>query len=293
MTNAPETPRRAADPGPRWTRPGRDPVATRDALATARTLAAGHPRARMPCPQCGVSLKGANLRGHLVRVHGGTGGHVETPRTHPRARTPRWWGTDRTMLGPACLLPAVWASCVAAAAGLGIPLPGPSFVALCVVGVLAFVPVVLVALGYYGADLAVEGDDLVLRHFGGWRVRRVELSAPMQTGKLIERRVSAVVSAYAADAPGSFGEYDVVAGSYLRVGTGRRAIIIGARRGTGFRAHWDPGTWSHGPRRRRWDITLTRDDLVEIEYALARRQLLQLRDGKSSSASQSSMLLGD
>ena len=40
-----------------------------DTLTIARQLADLHPRARLPCPACGVSVNGNNLAKHLAKVH--------------------------------------------------------------------------------------------------------------------------------------------------------------------------------------------------------------------------------
>ena len=40
-----------------------------DAIATARTLAAAHPAAMLPCPICAASLKAENVERHLGKVH--------------------------------------------------------------------------------------------------------------------------------------------------------------------------------------------------------------------------------
>jgi len=39
------------------------------ALAIARTLAAGHPQAMVPCPLCATSVRAANLERHVGRSH--------------------------------------------------------------------------------------------------------------------------------------------------------------------------------------------------------------------------------
>lgn len=58
-----------------------------DPLATARTLAAAHPDALLPCPVCVTSLRAANLDRHVAKVHAG----VAIPATT------RWSG--RGLLG--------------------------------------------------------------------------------------------------------------------------------------------------------------------------------------------------
>jgi hypothetical protein len=40
-----------------------------DVVAIARELAVAHPRAKLPCPVCGASLKAENLEKHLAKVH--------------------------------------------------------------------------------------------------------------------------------------------------------------------------------------------------------------------------------
>lgn len=69
-------------------------------------------------------------------------------------------------------------------------------------------------------------------------------------------------------------------GVYLRVAGGGRALVVGAKKGTGARGHWE-GFAQGGPRRF-WDVVVPREALVAIEWALHERGLLQPRSAQAA-----------
>jgi hypothetical protein len=73
----------------------------------------------------------------------------------------------------------------------------------------------------------------------------------------------------------SHGTYEKVrAGVYLRFAPN---ITVGCPKGTGARKHWSPRAWSAGQSTRFWDITIDRETMVALEYALAARGILSPR----------------
>jgi hypothetical protein len=247
---------------------------TASSLATARRLSGEHPTQLLPCPVCGASVKGENLPGHLRKVHDAADAEASSGALSSDVT---WTGVDYAVapltLGPV----ALW--CVAGGA-LAISGPSSNDFAMNVLAALSLVvilPPLLVGLGKLKARLEIRGDRLRLTYCGGLLKREVRLSAKVAVGRLRTTRSSAITSAYAADAPDGWGNEVVDAGHYLRFEEGSRSITVGSPKGTAFRKHWDPSGWRSGSKRRRWDVTLGREAMLDLEYQLAARGLLRPR----------------
>ncbi len=254
------------------------PVA-RATWTAAADRAALAPEARLPCPGCATSLKGAQLTAHVHRTH----------LTGPTAMAPGHpvhVGRDRRLRRTVGGAVALWLAAVAALAAtdpaalsdaatavgdeptlavarhhLGVlaeTTPGRVLLgglAVLVVGVLA-------SRGARGrARVVVTDREVVLRHRLGTGTVRVALPARIESGALV-RQVGG------GDGEGGGGPaHDERVGSYLRIASGRRAITVGCSRGTRERKHWEG--WVPGPARRRWDVTMEPVDFVALQYALA------------------------
>lgn len=231
------------------------------ALVTASRLAAAHPDASLPCPVCGASLRASNLDGHVAKVHHTSAGPASSPND-PLVLV----GVDGRIARVLAVPVALWVLVVGAVAVLGASLDDRLGIALAALIVVAFVPLVLALVGLFRARLVLEGDEIRLRYALGLLEARARLPAAIEVGPRIERR----------SVPGISGDLaeDVRAGVYLRLGD---ALTIGARKGTGFRAHWSPDAWRSGPARRRCDVTLDRLSMIALEYHLASRTALRPR----------------
>lgn len=223
---------------------------------TARSLAAAHPAATLPCPVCGVSLKAANLDGHLAKVHPGAAD----------ARPP-WRGVDRRIVRTAAVALGLMVAGMTAALGASAVTPGtPAAAAL--VGVCVALSGLLFAafMGATRATLTLDGDALVLRHSLGLGRRVARLPCAPTVGTIERPPADAAGGAYDVGPGGP----PVPAGWYLQVG----GVTVGCRQSTGFRDHWHPGGWRAGGRRMTYDVLVTREVMVAIEYALAARGAL-------------------
>jgi len=234
-------------------------------MTAANTLAAGAPAAMLPCPACGSSVRGANLRRHLDK-HGATSDAWVWSGRDGRVRRPLFG-----LLTFAILVVAV-VFALDPDAGPVVAEAPPVVVAALVVSVLALTVVAVVATGVLKARLVVEGDALVLRFALGLSRHRTPLRAPVEVGGLIR-----TVGGSGGD-PSRTGtpSMDVPAGTYLAVGTGRRRLVVGCSSSTEVRAHWSG--WQPGGKRRRVDIILAAGHFVSIQYALHERGLLTLRE---------------
>jgi len=224
----------------------------------ARSLAAAHPKAMLPCPVCAASLKASNLDKHLGKVHSGV-----------VAEGRRWSGSDRALMRPLVALFFVTV--------LQLPLLTVVPVAFEQLALLAIAAQMTVFLGGLGltlfgklpAELSLEGNRLVVRYGLGLLSRSVTLPPEkVAVGVLLEEVPRTHVPGYP-----DWATDDVKAGTYLRLrGTGM--LTLGTKTGTGLRGHWDPAGWSSGGKVKWWDITLDASALVAVEYMLAERGLL-------------------
>jgi hypothetical protein len=127
---------------------------------------------------------------------------------------------------------------------------------------------VLLLLGLFGAlraTLTMGDAGIELRYFFGMRRRNVPFPASIEVGALTQRRASPVL-------PNVHEE--VKAGTYLRLSGGSSNVTVGSTKGTGFRKHWSPAGWRAASKLGAWDITISREDLVRLEYQLAHRGML-------------------
>ena len=118
--------------------------------------------------------------------------------------------------------------------------------------------------------LSLEGSALVLRR-ALRRRRSVPLPAPVAAGGARVRSggVHSSTHDYITET------IDESAGTYLRIGGGRRSIVVRCRSGGGVHKHWRG--WVQGPLTRRWHITLSAADFAALQYVLADHGVLQLR----------------
>ena len=126
------------------------------------------------------------------------------------------------------------------------------------------------ALGIAPCALTFDGDAIVLRHWLGLAKRRVAFPCEIEIGSLWGTQLEAG-SPPAADynAPAT----KVRTGTYLRL-IGGSSITIGCRQAGELRERWDRVGWRDGKRRQGCDITVRREALIAVEYALASRGLL-------------------
>lgn len=244
------------------------------ALHGARQLAVAEPGARMACPVCAASLKGANYERHLVSKHPTVDARVATDvgggdlvLVGIDQRIRRGFG----VLVALCLailvaMVAVQPGPVTAADGgeatIGDIVGTPFVIVLGACALLLVAVAVLYRAGAFRARLSVKDGEVRVRQRLGTRAVRVALPAPVEVGTLFVRRRA---DGHHQDGDGA--SIDVRTGAYLRIGTGRRAITVGCPTATGLRKHWTG--WSSGPRRKWWDVNLDAPSFVELQYALA------------------------
>lgn len=121
-------------------------------------------------------------------------------------------------------------------------------------------------LGIAPCSLVLDGDTLVLSHWLGLAKRVVRLPCAIEIGDTVGERPAAGMAGYQDDM--NVPTETVRTGSYVRFGE----ITIGCKQDTLFAEHWRG--WTRGKRRKRVDITIAREALVAIEYALAKRGVL-------------------
>jgi hypothetical protein len=126
--------------------------------------------------------------------------------------------------------------------------------------------------GIAPCSLSIEADGaaVVLHHWLGLAHRRVAVPCEVEIGRLYGTRVEAG-SSHAADY--NVPEVTVRTGTYLRLIAGA-SITIGCKQAGELRGRWEQAGWRAGKRRGRCDITVGREALIAIEYALAGRGLL-------------------
>lgn len=251
------------------------------ALAVAEARANVWPDERLPCPACAASLKGDNLARHLTEKHPGL---VAADPNGPS----RFGGVDRRIrrwywIGGVALLAAFGAMVVRHTgptgvlsadqqqlpAGEQLRLLATSPAGLVLLAALASTVIVVVAhlAKVFRATVVVDQDEIRLRHRVGTGSVRVGLTdVTVETGTLYERH-----SLHSSGEGGS-GTIDVDFGTYLRLARRRRAITVGCATSTELRKHWSG--WTKGPRRKRWDVTLSAPDFVALQYALADQAVL-------------------
>lgn len=234
-------------------------------VAIARSLAAAHPSATLPCPECSAIVNASNLVRHLGKVHPTT--RVES---QPDSVV-RLTGVDRRIQWPLAGLPILWVIGVAILFALGLPMTDASMIIVGASLLLSCAPLLAAMLGVFRAHLELDGEQLRLRWgFGGSTIR---LPARLESGRLFERRAS-VLDHQQETGPA----HDEDVGVYLQLGDGNARLTVGAQKAVGLSKHWAAQGWSKGPKRRRCDIMVDRNALVAIEYHLAARGLLTPRD---------------
>lgn len=234
-------------------------------VAIARSLAAAHPSATLPCPECSAIVNAGNLDRHLGKVHPAV--LVESqPITVVRLT-----GVDRRIWRLFIWLPISWAIGVTIGLVLGVPLTDLSVTIMGASLLLSCIPLFAAWFGVFRAHLELDGEQVRLRwSFGGATIQL--LPAKLESGRLVERRAD-VLDHQQETGPA----HDEDVGVYLRLSQGNVAITVGATKGTGLGKHWAMHGWSKGPKRRSCDILVDRNTLVAVEYHLAARGLLMPR----------------
>jgi hypothetical protein len=267
------------------------PVArtTWEAAATRAALAPAH---RLPCPGCAASVRGANLTEHVHRVH--LSGPTAMAPGHPihvgvdrRVRRLVGVAVGGWLVALAALaatdtepLTAAWTA-VADEPTAEVARQHLEALARTAVGTALLAGLAVLVVGRLlrrtdraQARLAVTDREVVLRHRVGTGTARVRLPARVETGTLVRHHGASGGGEGSGDVTEA---HDERVGSYLRVGTGRRAITVGCTNGTRMRKHW--AGWESGPTRRRWDVTLAPAEFVAFQYALAQVGVLVPRLG--------------
>jgi hypothetical protein len=234
-------------------------------VAIARSLAAAHPNATLPCPLCSASVNAVNLEQHLGKVH------ATALQDASSGAIVRLTGVDRRIRRPLFALPVVWLLAALSSVIAGVPLTDAS-VAIMGAGLLVFgfVPVFVALRGLVQARIELEGE--VVRLIWAFGRTTVALPAKLESGRLLERAAN-VLDHQHETGPGT----DKHAGVYLCLRQDGTSITVGAPKAAGLGKDWAANGWSKGPARRSWDITVDRNALVAIEYHLAARGLLSPR----------------
>lgn len=236
----------------------------------ARSLAAAHPDAALPCPRCAGAVKGVNLDRHLAKVHPDASG-VDAAR-------PAWSGPERLVARPLAALPLLFAAGVIAWSWRTDRELRPWFLAAAAAVALGLLLTGLAVAdtGVFRGRLSLRGDGVRLRHTLGLFTRTLRTVDRIECGSAYRTRPDSTASMTShpdVNPPG----IEERAGVYLRLFDGRRSITVHCRNNTGLRKTWTG--WQPGPRRRRWSITLRPADFVGLQYALAASGRLQLRAG--------------
>lgn len=230
-------------------------------IAIARDLAAAHPESKLPCPTCAVSVKAANLDGHLAKVHPGA-----TDALRP------WRGKDYRIVVTALLaIPPALAIVGAIIAATPISAGDRTGTFLLAGTGALFLTIALVGLtGIVRGSITLAGDAIRLRHSLLGR-RTVRLPCAVEVGGLWGSRIDSVTPAADYNQPTTPRKL----GNYLRLSGEGKSITIACRHSTLVREHWTG--WTQGPRRRYCDLVIDREALVALEYELAKRGVLALR----------------
>jgi hypothetical protein len=234
------------------------------ALPIARSLAAGHPQAMLPCPLCAGDVRGENLEKHLGKAHPGAASVECLPPlvwSGPSTRVPMVAFLAMGVGAGVCVLGAVLHI-----VGGGATLLGGAIAAV------ALLAAGVAASGGFRARLTYDGAGLSLRHVLGLGVRRVALPAALETGSVWERSGDAETPSVLS--PGDPRRV----GGYLRLHDASGSITVQSRK-TSLAACWEAPGLRHGPRRRSSDIRLDAVDFVGLVYLLAERGMLSPRTG--------------
>lgn len=215
---------------------------TVDALAAR--LAAARPEAKLPCPRCGDAVKGANLERHLAKAHPGAGD------------PPTWWrGPEQVtarrlmVVGAVVAVAGIALATQITAEAVGLALGGAGALAVVVGGLATY------GIGRFPGRLRVDEGGVVLRHGFGLGRRHLPGVDSVVLGRSIVEKTDP-----------SSGPYVERSGTYLRLQSGRRAVVVRCRGAGELRATWTG--WQQGPERQRADITISPADLAALQYAL-------------------------
>lgn len=225
-----------------------------------------HPKAMLPCPICVASLRGENLRRHIEKVHP----QATIERDAPAVLI----GKDRRFGRELIALLAAFL------AGVSLPialLAGgqlPDWIAISVSAVVTLLvgAISAASFGAFSARLEMNEDTILLRYALGLRRRSCRVAGPIEVGRLWEYRHDPTMRTI--DTP-TDTKHD--AGFFVRIKDGSARITVGCPRGTAFRKHWAETDWSNASSTRFWDITLSREEMVALEYGLVARSLLKPR----------------
>lgn len=236
------------------------------AIVGARTLAAAHPGATLPCPACAASLQAANLDKHLTKVHAallnGAPAEVVTLR-----------GTDKWIVRPAIVLVIIWALAVASVLAMRVPISDSLMIGIGAPFAVVFTILLLAIFGVFRAQLVLEPTQLRMRA-GLGLVSRTLVPAQLEAGSLIASEDASVTN-LGADTVAA----DKQVGRYLRLLGDGSAITVGVGKAAALGKHWDPACWRAGGKRRTCEVMLGREQMVALEYWLAGRHLLRPRGG--------------
>jgi hypothetical protein len=234
-------------------------------VAIARSLAAAHPSATLPCPACEATVNAGNLERHLGKVH------ATALQASPVAGGVRLTGVDHRIRWPLSALPILWLIGVIVVFAIGGPITDATMAIVGASLLLACAPLTAAVLGVFRAHIELDGEQVRLRWAFG--ATTIALPAKLESGRLIERRADVL------DHQQETGTaHDETVGVYLRLSQGGATVTVGAKQGAGLGKHWAAKGWSSGPKRRSCDITVDRSALVAVEYLLAARGLLLVRD---------------
>lgn len=219
----------------------------------------------LPCPICAASLKSDKLDKHLHKAHAGQ-----------RAEARVWSGSDRAIVRPLALLFVVLCASILLLAVLPSALGDVLLVVIALEATVFLLGLALALTNKLPATLTLEGDRLTVRYCFGLLRRSATLPlSSVEVGRLVEarRRVHTPVDYETATD-------DVAVGAFVRLRSPGGVLVLGAKKGTSMRKHWE-GWHPSGPVRV-WDITLERSALVALEYLLVQRGTLAPRAGQGT-----------
>ena len=228
-------------------------------LERARRLAAQLPGSAVPCPVCVAAVKGANLERHLAKTHGGGA----------TAHESCWRGPER--VGSRRLLALGLLVGVATLVRVVVSGEQRDVVVLGGIGFAAVTVIIWAAVGWgaplFPGRLRMDERGALLRHSLGLGRRRLARIDRLVLGSAWESR-----PAGSSGSDDTYESADVRVGTYLELGSGRRAITVHCRTAGSIRSTWSG--WEQGKRRKRIDITLDRAEFVALQLALWEQDLL-------------------